>query len=190
MSTLHKADIREAGRMNSFIYQISPKTAIHLPGDRLVRGNQPVRPSETPPVVGLVVTPEEEAAVVNIRCLEDLRNLETTRFGQYHSQTYVPSPSFFKQGLERPDRQPSRRRPFRRPYTPDSRGMASVVELQTLAEADEFFNTAMQELEAKHAAGKTHYQMLAEEPDEAAAAPPARRRTAHGVVDFGDLVQA
>ena len=176
--------------MNSFIYQISPKTAIHLPGDRLVRGNQPVRPGDTPPVVGLVVTPEEEAAVVNIRCLEDLRNLETTRFGQYHSQTYVPSPSFFKQGLERPDRQPARRRPFRRPYTPDSRGMASVVELQTLAEADEFFNTAMQELEARHAAGKTHYQMLAEEPDEAAAAPPARRRTAHGVVDFGDLVQA
>ena len=186
MSTLHKAEIREAGRMNSFIYQISPKTAIHLPGDRLVRGNQPVRPSETPPVVGLVVTPEEVAAVANITCMEDLRNAEVHRFGKYHSEVYVPPKAFFKQGIERPDRSQARRRPF----TPDARGMASVVELQTLAQADEFFETAMQELEAKHAAGKTHYQMLAEEPDEAAAAPPARRRTAHGVVDFGDVVQA
>ena len=74
MSTLHKAEIREAGRMNSFIYQTSPKTAIHLPGDRLVRGNLPVRPAGShTTVVGLEPTREEVAAVENITCLEDLR---------------------------------------------------------------------------------------------------------------------
>ena len=185
MSTLHKAEIREAGRMNSFIYQISPKTAIHLPGDRLVRGNQPVRPGDTPPVVGLVVTPEEVAAVANIRCMEDLRNAEVHRFGKYHSEVYVPPKAFFKQGIERPDRLQARRRPF----TPDSRRMASVLEMQGVAAAEEFFNEQMEKLEAQFKAGKTDYQRLAEEP-ELAAAVPSRRRTARGVVDFGDLVQA
>ena len=188
MSTLHKADIREAGPMNSFVYQKSPKTPIHLPGDKAVRGNQPVRPSDCPPVVGLVVTDAEVAAVENIRCLEDLRKREAHRFGAGVYQTYKPPASFYKQGVERPDRPRNRGRPF----TPDSRRMASVVNLQTLTEADEFFAEAMANLEARWAAnpGTTFYQRLAEEPDEAAAAPPGRRRTAAGVIDFGELVQA
>lgn len=172
--------------MNSFIYQTSPKTAIHLPGDRLVRGNQPVRPSDTPPVVGLVVTPEEVAAVADITSMAQLKDTDAHRFGPFHSQTYKPPVSFYTQGRERQVRNPARRRPF----TPDSRGMASVVELETLAQAEEFFAEAMERLEAQFEAGTTDYHRLAEASDEAAAAPPARRRTARGAVDFGDLVQA
>jgi len=182
MSTLHKAEIREAGRMNSFRYQTTPMTAIHLPGDRLVRGNLPVRPAGShTTVVGLEPTREEVAAVENITCLEDLRTL-----GRYHPQVYVPPPSFFKPGTVRPDRLQARRRPF----TPDSRRMASVLELQSVAAAEEFFNEQMQKLEEQFKAGKTDYQRLAEEPEQAAAVPSTRRRTARGVVDFGDLVQA
>ena len=180
MSTLHKAEIREAGRLNSFRYQSTPLTAIHLPGDRLIRGNLPVRPagSDTT-VVGLEPTREEVAAVENITCLEDLRT-----FGRYHSSAYEPPPSFFKPGSVKRDRLQARRRPF----TPDSRRMASVVELENVAQAEEFFNEAMQKLEEMFNAGTTDYQRLAEEPEVAAAVPSTR--SACGVVDFGDLVQA
>ena len=185
MSTLHKAEIRQAGPLNSFKYQTSPMTAIHLPGDRLVMGNLPVRPSAGLPVIGLTPTEEEVAAVESITCMEDLRNTEVHRFGAYHSQNYVPPRAFYKQGIERPNRPNAGRRPF----TPDSRRMASVLELKGIAEAEEFFQENMEKLEAQWAAGKTDYQRLAEEP-ELAAAVPSRRRTAAGVVDFGNLVQA